>query len=208
VARRQTQADSDAAKGLRPGRPLGFDRDEAVDAITQAFWQHGWAETSTPVLEAATGLSRSSLANSFGTKQQMLATALNHYNELIANHLVADLQNTSTDPEDALHGFFDSLAALKADGPGQYGCLAINTLVELLDRDKAIDGQITRYEQMLLAGFSSALSRIQDSAHPDLEPRAHALLALAMAINLHARNRDRAKVTATTAAAHALLRTW
>ena len=160
------------------------------------------------MLEEATGLSRSSLANSFGTKADMLAAALAHYNDLIADHLVAGLEQTTAAPGDALHGFFDALAALKADDPGRYGCLVVNTIVELPERNPAAEQQIQRYERMLLAGFTSALERTGNAEDTDVEHRANVLLALAMAVNLHARNRDTAAVADTTASAHALIDAW
>jgi TetR/AcrR family transcriptional regulator, transcriptional repressor for nem operon len=160
------------------------------------------------VLEEATGLSRSSLANSFGTKAEMLTAALAHYNDLIAEHLITGLESVTADPGEALHQFFDALAALKADDPGRYGCLVVNTIVELAERDTAVELQIQRYEHMLLAAFTSALDRTGTVESPDVEHRANVLLALAMAVNLHARNRDTAAVAATTASAHALIDTW
>jgi AcrR family transcriptional regulator len=159
------------------------------------------------VLEAATGLARSSLANTFGTKQDMLATSLAHYNALIAEHLIARLDDDAVEGQAALHGFFDSLAALKAEAPGSHGCLVINTLVELPERAAEIDDQISRYEDLLLTGFTTALRRTAASQDA-LENLTHTLLALAMTVNLHSRNHDSAKVAATTAAAHAFIDSW
>lgn len=208
MTRRRTTPEATAAGGRRRGRPLGFDRNDATSRLTAAFWRYGWAGSSTPVLEEATGLSRSSLANSFGTKTEMLTAALAHYNDLIADHLVADLDRTTADPGGALHGFFDALAALKADDPGRYGCLVVNTIVELPERDPAVEQQTRRYERILLAGFTSALGRTGNAEDQDVEHRANVLLALALAVNLHARNRDAAAVAATTASAHALIDSW
>lgn len=160
------------------------------------------------MLEAATGLARSSLANTFGTKQNMLATSLAHYNAQIAEHLIATLDDDTVPGQDALHRFFDSLAVLKTDAPGSHGCLVINTLVELPERADVIDDQISHYEDMLLTGFTAALLRTTAASHHVLQNLAHTLLALAMTINLHARNHDSTKVTATTTAAHALIDSW
>jgi hypothetical protein len=90
-------------------------------------------------------------------------------------------------------------------GDGQHHRRCIFHTVHGLDiSDRAIELQIQRYEHMLLAGFAAALHRIGTTGAPGIEHRANILLALAMSINLHARNRDAAAVDATTASAHAL----
>ncbi|MEN9646432.1 MAG: hypothetical protein RL238_3101 [Actinomycetota bacterium] len=209
MARRTTPpTEPSSSARQRPGRPLGFDQDAAVAALTEAFWEHGWAAASTPVLEAATGLSRSSLTNTFHTKQRMLELALGHYNELIANELITDLDNPRADPAAALHGFFDTLAHLKTAGPGKHGCLMVNTMIELPNATGPIRKQTRRYERLLIDAFTAALDRLQNGPGNETPQRAHALLALAIAINLHARNHDRTALNATIAAAHDLLAGW
>ncbi len=205
MVRRTSPTEPASGARQRPGRPLGFDQDAAIAALTEAFWEHGWASASTPVLEAATGLSRSSLTNTFHTKQQMLERALSHYNDLIATQLTTDLVDPDTDPVAALHEFFDKLAELKTSGPGQHGCLMVNTMIELPNAGDPIRQHTLRYEHLLIAAFTSALDRLPDHGPTDSARQAHALLALAIAINLHARHRDPAAVTATVAAAHDLL---
>jgi TetR/AcrR family transcriptional regulator, transcriptional repressor for nem operon len=204
----QRPAPTDAAPSVRPGRPLAFDHGEALTAITEVFWEHGWTATSTPILEARTGLSRSSLTNSFGTKHQMFCAALALYNDLIERHLVSGLRSADIDPLDSLHAFFDRLAALKADGPGRHGCLIINTIAEIPLGDPVIDGHIQRYRHTLLSGFRSALGRTQARLSLPVDRGAHVLLALAMTINVHARHGDTAAAATTTAAAHDLLDSW
>jgi hypothetical protein len=93
-------------------------------------------------------------------------------------------------------------------GPGRYGCLIVNTIVEPPERSSTVTEQVRRYEQMLLTGFTSALDRIDPTTSTEVEHRANVLLALATAINLHARNGDTASVAATTASAHALIDAW
>lgn len=61
------------------GRPRQFDEGEALQRITEAFWASGYRAASFEQLVEASGLSRSSLYNAFGDKEQMFEKALGHY---------------------------------------------------------------------------------------------------------------------------------
>jgi len=61
------------------GRTRTFDEDAVVRAARDVFWQHGYAEASVPDLEAATGLGRSSLYHSFGSKRELFDAAIESY---------------------------------------------------------------------------------------------------------------------------------
>ncbi len=53
-------------------RTQGFDRDVVVRAARTLFWRAGFEGASVPALEEATGLSRSSIYNTFGSKRGTL----------------------------------------------------------------------------------------------------------------------------------------
>ena len=50
-------------------RTQGFERDAVVRAARTVFWRRGFEDTAVPDLEEATGLSRSSIYNAFGSKR-------------------------------------------------------------------------------------------------------------------------------------------
>ena len=55
-------------------RPREFDEEQALLAAMQVFWRKGYDGTSIPDLLEATGLSRSSLYETFGDKAALFAT--------------------------------------------------------------------------------------------------------------------------------------
>ncbi len=63
------------------GRPRGFDKDETLDKVVDAFWQHGFEGTSMATLTAATGLSKPSLYAAFGSKEDMFRAAFVRYRQ-------------------------------------------------------------------------------------------------------------------------------
>lgn len=55
----------------KPGRPLSFDRQEALRRAMLAFWEHGYESTSIATLTAAMGVTAPSLYTAFKDKKQL-----------------------------------------------------------------------------------------------------------------------------------------
>jgi AcrR family transcriptional regulator len=63
----------------KTGRPLSFDRDEALEKAMLAFWNSGYETTSIGELTAAMGVTAPSLYAAFGNKQQLFFEAMRRY---------------------------------------------------------------------------------------------------------------------------------
>lgn len=61
------------------GRPRAFDREAALGKATCLFWRKGFEATSMSDLTAAMGIGAPSLYAAFGSKEQLYAEALAHY---------------------------------------------------------------------------------------------------------------------------------
>jgi len=55
----------------KAGRPLSFDRDQALHAAMLTFWRHGYESTSVADLTAAMGITPPSLYAAFGDKKRL-----------------------------------------------------------------------------------------------------------------------------------------
>ncbi|GAA4217132.1 TetR/AcrR family transcriptional regulator [Actinocatenispora rupis] len=110
------------------GRPKEFDVDEAVDAAMHAFWERGYEATSTQDLCDATGLCRSSIYHTFGSKRELYERSLARYDETRTADLVGALRQDGA-AADKLRAVFDTLLAQETGE--ERGCFAVNTLVEL-----------------------------------------------------------------------------
>lgn len=119
------------------GRPRQFDEERVVEAARQEFWNKGFDGTSTTDLCRATGLTRSSLYNSFHSKEQLFRRALSSY----ATEMTAR-QDTVLDSEEgsglervrALLGLIvDDELANRSGGRGS-GCFTVNTITTLAAR--------------------------------------------------------------------------
>ena len=60
----------------RRGRPPSYDRDTALGAIRDVFWERGFSATSLDDIAAAAGMNRPSLYGAFGDKREMYLAAL------------------------------------------------------------------------------------------------------------------------------------
>jgi AcrR family transcriptional regulator len=67
--------------GTKRGRPRQYDRGEALDRATAAFWARGYSATTLDDLVAAMGMNRPSIYNAFGDKQAVYRLALEHFVE-------------------------------------------------------------------------------------------------------------------------------
>lgn len=61
------------------GRPSTFDRQAALAAATELFWQHGYEGTSIADLTAAMGVTPPTLYAAFGSKEQLYREVLWRY---------------------------------------------------------------------------------------------------------------------------------
>ena len=75
------------------GRPLGFEPAQVLDRVVETFWVNGYDATTTTLLEEATGLSRSSLLNTFGPKEQLLVAAVDRYQSMMDSGLLDPMLN-------------------------------------------------------------------------------------------------------------------
>ena len=63
----------------KSGRPLSFDREDALEKAMLLFWASGYETTSISDLTLAMGVSPPSLYTAFGNKQQLFIEAMHRY---------------------------------------------------------------------------------------------------------------------------------
>ncbi|MDQ0260613.1 TetR/AcrR family transcriptional regulator [Sinomonas atrocyanea] len=135
------------------GRTQAFDRDTAVRAARAVFWQSGYEDASVPDLEQATGLSRSSIYNAFGSKRGLFDVAVQSYLDEVVRPRLRPLQGSHVEPE-AIIGYLDGLReALAGAGsaPAANGCLLINAAGAPIAHDAEVARVIADYRDELRA---------------------------------------------------------
>ncbi|MGH3655817.1 MAG: TetR/AcrR family transcriptional regulator [Micromonosporaceae bacterium] len=143
---------------------------DIVRAARGLFWDRGYAATSLSDLEQRTGLNRSSLYQHFGSKQGLFHAALGNYLDEVAEPRLADLESPDAGLPEVV-GYLRALADSMRTSPhdSSRGCLMVNTITELADRDPDSRALGARYRQRLTEAFGNALARAaaQGEIHPD-----------------------------------------
>jgi len=184
------------------GRPRAYDRDAALLAARDVFWEQGYERTSIADLEERTGLNRSSLYQEFGSKQQLFEASLECYADRVISGLLAGLRGgtgTGLPPAGgqpagaglaaetglaAVAALFRRVAELcRCDAAvSTRGCMMVNAIAELAARDAGVRAHAMAYRDRLRADFGAALSRAAASGEiaPGTAGSRAALLASAL----------------------------
>ncbi len=141
-----------------PGRPVEYDSEAVMQAVIQLFWQKGYEGTSMADIMAATGLSKSSLYNSFGSKRDLFGLALANYQKFMFARIDDNLTNGAAGLDD-LHWLVGYQREIAVTEIGRNGCLAVNASAELGAEDEAMADEALAYRTTHRAMFASTLQR-------------------------------------------------
>jgi TetR/AcrR family transcriptional repressor of nem operon len=142
-------------------RPREFDSDAALDRAMHVFWSKGYEATSLDDLCEVTGLSRSSLYATFGSKRNLLLQSVDRYVEQRNPHIAAILAQPVS-----IRDAFAALARQFIDqivsGPGRRGCFLGNCAAELPRSDRAALARVRQGLEATQATFHDALVRAKN----------------------------------------------
>lgn len=143
-------------------RPKAFDPDVALDRATDLFRRKGYAATSVGDLVEHTGLSRSSLYDTFGDKHALFLAALDRYRVRGSDFLSEILENAES-PMSGLRAYFDALAAdCACPDEGRYGCLAVNAAAECAATDADTAERSVQNWNGMTQAFAALVRRAQE----------------------------------------------
>ncbi|WP_326675069.1 TetR/AcrR family transcriptional regulator [Streptomyces sp. NBC_01237] len=123
------------------GRPRQFDEEQAVRAACRVFWAKGYEGTSTQDLCEATGLGRSSIYNTFKSKNHVFLRALSYYVDTMTGRQIAILDQEGPSAAERLRELLsvivDSEMENRRSGYGS-GCFTVNTITGLAASDPKV----------------------------------------------------------------------
>jgi TetR/AcrR family transcriptional repressor of nem operon len=139
-------------------RPREFDADAALDRAMDLLWTRGYEATSVDDLCEVTGLSRSSLYATFGSKRDLLLRSVDRYVERRTPNIAAILARPLPVREAfaaLLREFIDQIVA----GSGRRGCFLGNCAAELPRADRTALARVRQGMGRTEAIFRDALAR-------------------------------------------------
>src|SRR5271154_1964937 len=152
-------------------RPREFDASTAVDRAMEVFWTKGYEATSLDELCNATGLSRSSLYATFGSKRNLLLLSVDRYAERRRPDFEAALAG-GRPIQEAVAALLGELIDQIVSGAGRRGCFLGNCAAELPRSDRAALARARQGLGGTEAAFHAALERAE--AAGQLRPGADA----------------------------------
>lgn len=151
---------------MKSGRPRKFDEQEVLSRVMNSFWEHGFRDATFEQLVSDSGLSRSSLYNTFGGKEALFDKAMQLYLDNKFADLKGRLNNTETS-ENTLDKFVDVIG--ERYDPNTKDCLLRKTILQnaASTEEPKESGRLKRYFQDIWHALSSAM---KDAADKKPEP--------------------------------------
>ncbi|MCI2421854.1 TetR/AcrR family transcriptional regulator [Saccharopolyspora sp. K220] len=141
-------------------RPRLFDEEQALEAAMRTFWANGYEATSTQDLCEATGLGRSSIYNTFSNKHDLFMKALARYINTTTATQLAILEDSTLSGLERIRALLATIvdAELENRRDGRsFGCLTVNSTVELAGRDPEAAKLLDRDSRRRLASLRAAI---------------------------------------------------
>jgi AcrR family transcriptional regulator len=149
-----------------------------IDVARQCFAAKGYADTGTPEIVAAAGLTRGALYHHFSDKLELFRAVLERESEAVALQIAGDTTRSNTPLDAMLDGadaFFDAMSVpgrarlLLLEGPAVLGVTAMEEMDRRTGQNELREGLALAMENapggdLLLDALSSMLSAAFDRA--------------------------------------------
>ena len=193
------------------GRPRLFDEEAVLDELTALFWQKGYSQTSMADLVDASGVHKSSLYSTFGTKEALFAKILRRYLEGQMD-MISELVDRAGPGIDGIHAFLELLRSHLASDTGQRGCLLVNTSTELCGTAPGFEDFGVEHRKALrgrLQGLISQAERDGAASNSVTDQRTDLFMTFMLGLNLTVRGgADENEIGRVIDAMHATIDTW
>jgi len=176
----------------RRGRPPAYDRDAALQQVTDAFWRAGFSGTSLDELAAATGMNRPSLYAAFGDKRALYLHALDRYWRQAYAAMDAALEPNAPLCEALMRVYRMALSLYFPVNGRPRGCFAIGTATTEAMQDPSVRRAFADGLRALDRRFEARIRAARDGGElaSDADPGALALFASATLHTLAVRARS------------------
>ena len=155
-------------------RTKAFDRETALNQAVHVFWRVGYEAASMQQLVDGMGISRQSLYDTFGDKQQLYLEALEHYRCGIGKAFLGPLEG-SKPLRKRLEMVFENLIEESVRDEDRKGCLIANATLERANQDEAVRCLVEENFKASVAGFERMFRLAKDRGELNSKQSPHAL---------------------------------
>lgn len=137
-----------------------FNREETIKKAMTVFWEKGYSGTSIQDLVDATGLNRSSIYNSFGSKQNLYRTALDYYegeNDKVFQWVLLK----SKSPLDAIRKILELAISAQTNEEMTRGCFILKCKTELNRENTSLRNWLLQNQEKSISLFRELVAEGQ-----------------------------------------------
>ena len=192
----------------KKGRPLSFDRQDALQKAMLLFWQHGYEATSHNDITAALCVKPSSVYSAFGDKKGLFLDAIGLYlsGPVTSDGIIDEAPSARAAACELLR-----VAAIGFTGKDTPpGCLLASSAISCSDSANDVRLELAAIRRAIEARLrAKILASIEQQALPD-DTDADSLAAMTMAViqGMSTLARDGATRDKLLAVGHAAMRAW
>lgn len=172
------------------GRPRGFDRDQALRIALNAFWKHGYEQTTMAILASEMGIASASIYCAYGSKAQLFLEALLYYQKTYWDPLYEEYRRAPDIYEATAH-FFREAANILLAPKAPCGCLIVMGFLNIPENEpelhKAIADRREHTRRMFREKLKEAVNKGQIPAACDIPGTAGALHNFFEGLSIQAR---------------------
>jgi AcrR family transcriptional regulator len=164
----------------KPGRPLSFDRDAAVQSAMLLFWRHGYEATSLNQLTTAMGIGPPSLYAAFGDKKGLFLEAVERYvsGPITSEHLIEQAATA----RDAAWALLDAAAKGFTGSRTPSGCLLASSVISCSESAVEVQQQLALIRRGIEAQLRRKIARAIRVGELPASADAASLAGLTMAV--------------------------
>jgi len=140
------------------GRNKNYFREEVLKKAMKTFWDNGYENTSSRMLQEKMGINQKTLYSEFKSKNQLFIEALKSYENLNKEVILHRLIHSEGDLNDIQIFFQEFIVAVKS-GKSPNGCLFANTSIEFGSSQPNIKERLDSYYLLLQTVFLELLTK-------------------------------------------------
>jgi TetR/AcrR family transcriptional repressor of nem operon len=193
------------------GRPRLFDEEAVLDELTSLFWEKGYSQTSMADLVEASGVHKSSLYSTFGSKDELFSKILHRYLEGRMKALSALIERAGPGIE-GIHAFLELIRENIVSGGNRQGCLLVNSSSELHGTAPGFENFGAEYRAALRERIRKLIQQAEPEEAPNrvvTDQRTDLFVTFMAGLNVTVRGgADEREIGRTIEAMHATVDTW
>ena len=193
----------------RPGRPLSFDREQALGKAMHQFWKTGYETTSITDLTSAMGITAPSLYTAFGDKESLFLECVARYTNpgpKTTRALIAEAPSARQAAQDLLE--YAATWFTQPNAPA--GCLVASAASSGSESSEKVRAALKRVRETSRRALQKRAERDIREGHLAPEANARALASMTMATmqGMSTLARDGADTTMLQEVAQAAMAGW